>query len=90
MSAGPLYAKRTGTASAPITIAAYGEGDKPLVRGHDAQGNVVKITGSYQVLGGLRATTPPAADLNCGCQVTAGSTPAICGHAAPTESEATG
>jgi hypothetical protein len=63
---GPLYAKWTGTADAPITIAAYSEGNVPLVKGHDAQGNVIKVTGSYQVLDGLQATAnAPAADPNC-------------------------
>jgi hypothetical protein len=69
--AGPLNARWTGTASASITIAAYGSGDLPRVKNADAQGNVVKITGSYLVLDGLQATADlPWKDPNCNNQPT--------------------
>src|SRR5581483_4152054 len=63
---GPLTAKWSGTATAPITIGAYGSGSLPRIKNADPQGNVVKVTGTYQVLDSLSATAdPPPADPNC-------------------------
>ncbi|HSW90312.1 MAG TPA: dockerin type I repeat-containing protein [Patescibacteria group bacterium] len=59
-SDGALFtAKWNGTATAPITIGAYGDGNKPLFRS-DAHGSgiyskPIEVSGTYQVIDGLRA-----------------------------------
>ena len=57
--AGPLHAAWVGTAEAPIAIGAYGEGERPVIWGGDAQGNVVKIAGSHVVVDGRLAARRP-------------------------------
>jgi len=60
---GPLNAKWSGTASAPITIGAYGSGALPRI--DNATTNIV-VTGSYLILEYLATrSNPPAYDSGC-------------------------
>jgi hypothetical protein len=60
---GPLRAAWTGTASAPILISAYGEGELPRIQ--NATSNVL-ITGSHLIVELLQTRSPaPKRDPNC-------------------------
>lgn len=50
---GPLQAKWNGTASNPITIGAYGEGAKPVIK--NAPDGNVKISGSHQRIAEIKS-----------------------------------
>jgi len=63
---GPLKAKWNGTASNPILISAYGTGNLPHIHNTDSTGEVVQITGSYQIIENLEVSNnPPPADSGC-------------------------
>ncbi|HSA52931.1 MAG TPA: hypothetical protein VLH10_22830, partial [Yinghuangia sp.] len=50
---GALVLSRSGTADAPITVGAYGSGDRPVVAGG---ANCVTVSGAYWLIADLRAT----------------------------------
>ncbi|UGQ13386.1 right-handed parallel beta-helix repeat-containing protein [Yinghuangia sp. ASG 101] len=50
---GELVLSRSGTADAPITVGAYGSGDRPVVTGG---ANCVTVTGAHWLITDLRAT----------------------------------
>ncbi len=61
---GPLNARWTGTASAPIVIGAYGSGALPRIQ--DAPRDNIVITGSYQIFEYLfTRSNPPGYDTGC-------------------------
>ena len=53
-----------GTASAPITISAYGDGARPIVK--NGSNSNFKVTGSYVVLDGLESQNDPRQLDPCG------------------------
>ncbi len=63
---GPLKPWWQGTATAPITIGAYGSGDPPTIQSGTNEVDAVFITGSYLVLESLSARgLPPQRDAGC-------------------------
>lgn len=65
---GPLDASWHGTASQPIYIGAYGNGELPKIQ--DAYSTNVRISGSYLIIDSIHATlsSPPNPDPNCNNQ----------------------
>lgn len=65
----PLEASWQGTASAPIVVGTYGEGERPKLTRPGPEGAVVHITGKYQIFKNLdisaAAYPPPDSLPNC-------------------------
>lgn len=59
-----LNAAWNGTAEAPITIGAYGDGPRPIVK--NGTNSNYKVTGSYLRLDGLESNNDPRAVAPCG------------------------
>jgi hypothetical protein len=59
----PLMVRWSGTSSAPITLGAYGTGNKPMFQNSD---NQLYITGSWLIIDGLAARADPVTyDTQC-------------------------
>ena len=60
---GPLYAPWSGTANAPITIGAYGDGELPTIQNSDEE---IEVTGSWLVIEQVHVRTDaPGVDAQC-------------------------